>query len=155
MVMPFFDRGVKYCQDISHEPRAQQLETHSSNVSLSLLGYIISEFRDGPYLGRGDLLFLASDLLGVSLVHAGYSASLITLLGGIDLHITSNHSSKMRNIENCRWILTPHIVNYLKVCIIVSVNAKRLTNSVPLSFLVACLLGGTSGVSAEHSTGDL
>ncbi|KAF5327461.1 hypothetical protein D9619_004053 [Psilocybe cf. subviscida] len=111
MLSPFFGRITEeedYPRNISRQTPAQWLLTrHSNIISLTLLSFI---FRSPSSALLVNLQLLATNLLGMSLAHSGYSRSLTTILRDlIDPLLSVAFDMRI-------WlsILVPSVTDYLK-----------------------------------------
>ncbi|KAF5327168.1 hypothetical protein D9619_004549 [Psilocybe cf. subviscida] len=110
MMAPFLGStsGDKnHSQNVDRQPRAQQLTNYSIHISRTLLDFLLIDcYRPSPVKG---INILTADLLGVSLAHADYSASLTELLDNLFSHIR-------RGITNIKlmWVIAPHVSDYLE-----------------------------------------
>lgn len=147
MMAPFLGStsGDKnHSQNVDRQPRAQQLTNYSIHISRTLLDFLLIDcYRPSPVKG---INILTADLLGVSLAHADYSASLTELLDNLFSHIR-------RGITDIKlmWVIAPHVSDYLEVRPVFkcTILVKHWSNHLS----AACLLGGSSTVGPTGGPG--
>lgn len=127
-MVPYLDpstNGPEACaQPIQLQHHSQQLL--SNHISHKLLECAL---RDNDHYS--DLSLLACNLLGVSLAHTGYSASLTALLNSL-----LNARAATMDTREYLWKLAPSIADYLKVRISRKWPNEEITYQLVLSLLL-------------------